>query len=410
MSAHTLRWWPIALVILALSSSPIAHGAERPDVTALLEEARLAEAAQQLIEHLRTEEDTTARFQLGFVQVLQAVEGLGRDSYSYGLHTRQLSMPLFRLDLPVNPEPQPLDYKRFREMLEGFAKRLATAEQTLAQVGDADVKWPIELNRIAIDFNCNKEVGHNERLWNMFLKVQTGVHQNRANVPPAPRLTLDTADVYWLRGYCHSLGAIADMLLAHDMQRLIDLKGYLLFKGSEPPYPKVDLNQQQFSPSWIVELIASIHLLQFDIAEPERMKSAHAHMLQVIAMSRKSFEHVLAETDDDHEWIPAPHQTPAIPQAGLSREQIDGWHDLLDESEALLKGEKLVPFWRPGSEKGVNLYRVFHEPQGFDLVLWLDGASALPYLEEGPCTTRETWNRFQTIFGNNLLGFSLWIN
>jgi hypothetical protein len=240
--------------------------------------------------------------------------------------------------------------------------------------------------------------------------VQAGMPQNRDRQPPAPQLSLDTADVYWLRGYCHSLGAIADMLLAHDMQQLIDLKGYLLFKGAETPYPKIDLDERRFSSRWFIELIASIHLIQFDVAEPERMKSAHAHMLEVIAMSRKSFEHVLAETDDDHEWIPAPHQTPVIPQAGLNREQIDGWHEILDESEAILKGEKLIPYWRPDSKLGVNLYRVFHEPKGFDLVLWVDGAAALPYLEEGPCTTPETWNRFQTIFGNNLLGFSLWIN
>lgn len=404
------RWWQAALVVFALSFSPLAVGAERPDITNLLEEARLAEAAQKLREHLRTEEDPTAQFQLGFVEFLQAVEGLGRDSYRYGFHSHLLSMPLFRLDLPSNPKPESMDYDKFRDMLDRFAKRLATAEATLAKVGDADVKWTIELNRIAIDFNQNKEVGRNERLWNMFLKVQAGMPQNAAQQPPAPRLGLDTADVYWLRGYCHSLGAIADMLLAHDMQRFLELKGYLMFKGSETPYPKIELGEQRFSSRWLIELIASIHLIQFDIAEPERMKDAHAHMLQVIAMSRKSFEHVLAETDDDHEWIPAPEQTPVIPQAGLSREQIKAWHELLDESEALLKGEKLIPYWRPGSDKGVNLYRVFHEPRGFDLVLWFDGASALPYLEEGPCTTPETWNRFQSIFGNNLLGFSLWIN
>ncbi len=410
MFLHTGWCWQAAIVAFAFCCSSLATAVERPDITTLLEEARLAEAAQKLREHLRTEEDPTARFQLGFVQFLQAVEGLGRDSYSYGVHSHLLSMPLFRLDLPVNPDPQTMDSKQFREMLERFGKRLATAEATLAQVGDAEVKWSIELNRIAIDFNRNKEVGRNERLWNMFLKVQAGMPQNPDRQPPAPRLSLDTADVYWLRGYCHSLGAIADMLLAHDMHRLIDLKGYLLFKGAKAPYAEVEREEGRFTTTWIIDIVAMIHLLDFEVAEPERMKSAHAHMLSVIAMSRKSFEHVLAETDDDHEWIPAPQQTPVIPQAGLSREQIDAWHEVLDESEALLKGEKLIPFWRPGSDKGVNLYRVFHEPQGFDLVLWVDGAAALPYLEQGPCTTPEIWNRFQSIFGNNLLGFSLWIN
>jgi hypothetical protein len=40
-----------------------------------------------------------------------------------------------------------------------------------------------------------------------------------------------------------------------------------------------------------------------------------------------------------------------------------GWLEFLDEAKALLKGEKLIPFWRKGEERGINLRRVFTEPR-----------------------------------------------
>jgi len=36
---------------------------------------------------------------------------------------------------------------------------------------------------------------------------------------------------------------------------------------------------------------------------------------------------------------------------------------------------------------GVNLRRVFTEPREFDLVLWVQGTAAVPYLEAGEVTT-----------------------
>ena len=80
------------------------------------------------------------------------------------------------------------------------------------------------------------------------------------------------------------------------------------------------------------------------------------------------------------------------------------------ESPLVLDGKKLIPFWRRGSSQGVNLSKVFAEPKDFDLVLWVQGSGALPYLEDGEITSPETWAEFQRVFGGRFIGFAVWIN
>ncbi len=115
----------------------------------------------------------------------------------------------------------------------------------------------------------------------------------------------------------------------------------------------------------------------------------------MVRESRISWQHIESEKDDDHEWIPNPTQTGEI-QVRVSRELITGWHRVLDEIEALLNGKKLVPYWRlygnrtsngtwatPSEGKGINLYKVFHDPIEFDLVLFVQGTALERYLEDG---------------------------
>jgi hypothetical protein len=95
---------------------------------------------------------------------------------------------------------------------------------------------------------------------------------------------------------------------------------------------------------------------------------------------------ILAETDDDNEWIPNPRQTGVI-GVKVTQEMIDAWLETLDEAEQILKGKKLIPFWRgKAGERGVNLRRVFTEPRTFDPIEWFQGTAAAPYLEKGPLT------------------------
>src|SRR5262249_50304168 len=117
----------------------------------------------------------------------------------------------------------------------------------------------------------------------------------------------------------------------------------------------------------------------------------------------------MAETDDDLEWIPNPRQKGMLPNLQVTQEMIDGWMGFLDEAQAILEGKKLIPFWRD-STLGVNLRKVFLEPRTLDMVLWIQGTAAAPYLEKGEQSQGATWDRFQRVFRGEFLLFALWWN
>jgi hypothetical protein len=126
-------------------------------------------------------------------------------------------------------------------------------------------------------------------------------------------------------------------------------------------------------------------------------------------MSRESWRFILAETDDEAEWIPSPRQkNSVVGGVPVTQATVDGWMLFLDEFDAILQGKKLIPHWRLA--KGINFRRVFLEPQAFDPVLWAQGSAALPYLEDGPLTSAETWQRIMAMFEGNFLGIAFWFN
>ena len=46
----------------------------------------------------------------------------------------------------------------------------------------------------------------------------------------------------------------------------------------------------------------------------------------------------------------------------------------------------------------------------FDLVLWVQGSAATPYLEKGEFTRHEVWDRLLRVFEGEFVGFALWFN
>jgi hypothetical protein len=157
----------------------------------------------------------------------------------------------------------------------------------------------------------------------------------------------------------------------------------------------------------IADFVSFLHI-RWPVSEPERMATVRTHLKQMIALSRESWKAIEAETDDDREWIPNARQTSPFATLQVDAERIAAWYQVLDEAEAVLNGEKLVPHWR--FQQGFNLRRVFEEPQPFDLVLWITGPAALPYLEDGPVTTPEDWARITEAFGGRFGLFALWVN
>ena len=362
--------------------------------------------------------DDQARFALGTLQFVRSVEGLSQSLYRHGfLHGAGQFTPLLMLggDVPIpnNPQAAELDYEQARRIVQSFVSGLGTAEATLAKINSDSVKLPLHFGLMRLDFDRDGQAREDETFWKIYARFN---RQARVSAEDAKAfvITFDAADVHWLRGYCHLLMALGEINLAHDWHELFERVGHLLFARAKTPYPflaeHVPGQEQQFSFEGIADLVAFIHLINFPVAEPKRMAAALGHLEAMASLSRRSWDLILKETDDDHEWIPSPKQTGVIPNVRVTQEMIDGWQMFLSEAELILKGEKLVPFWRGNRVRGVNLRKVFMQPSPFDLVLWVQGTGAAPYLEQGTLTDRAVWDRLLRVFQGEFIGFAFWFN
>jgi hypothetical protein len=376
---------------------------------------KLAEGERALTEELKKNtKDDRMRFGLGTLQFVRAVEHLGQSLYRYGVRSdrgQRMQIPFLRLPVPINPNPAEFSYAEARKIFENLLDELHKAEGTLAAVRDEQVKLPLRLGRVRLDFV--NDGNSTERLMSLLTHYFPGA----AMLPADARflVVFDRGDVAWLRGYCHLLMALAEIGLAYDSQELFDCCGHLFFSKVKTPH-KFLHDARGHSGLFdlgdgvdIVDVITMIHLIRFPVHEPARLKKALNHFQQVLALSKESWKFILAETDDDHEWIPNPRQKGAL-GIPVRQEMVDSWLKLINEAEALLAGTRLVPFWRGDEERGVNLRRVFTEPRPLDLVLWVQGAAATPYLEKGTFTQQAVWERLQRVFRGEFIGFAIWFN
>ena len=354
--------------------------------------------------------DDEARLALGVTQTLEAVQGLMQSLYRYGLDPVWAEqLPFVRLPVPKNPKPEALTNEAFREMLATFATDLEKAEKTLARIKSADVKLPLLIGSYRLDFDGDGTATEQEAFWQVLNAVASaGITKESASEFV---IMADKGDVHWLRGYCHVLQSLCEMYLAYDTQPSHDRVAQLFFPHADVKNPIVtaERNPNDMVGN-ILDVVAFVHLVQLPVAEPERLKRAHEHLLAVIDQSRESWKAIQAEIDDDLEWIPAPQQKNCVIQgARITPEMVEGWHAALAEAEKVLKGEKLAPFWRGGT-KGLNIKRIFTEPTTFDLVLWIQGSAAQPYLDEGEITDAELWRDITRGFQGQLFFFAIWVN
>ena len=375
-----------------------------------LEAGTLAEGESTLEALLdRDTSNDQARFGLGVIRFMLAIEQLSQGLYKYGLQSPESFMaPVLRLPVPANPNPAPINYEDFQTLLDVFVTDLAHAEETLAGVSASDVKLVLDLTKLRYDVDGDGRVADDERFIAVIQRV-TGITDQ--DIPGSLTFAFDLGDARWLQGYSHVLMAFGEFFLAHDWQESFDVSFFHFFPGMESPFrdalvpPGTSFNDD-VAP--VADFVSFLHI-RWPVSEPARLAAVRTHLKQTIALSRESWRTILAEPDDDREWIPNPDQTNRFAALlPVTTERIAAWYDVLDEAEALLDGEKLIPHWR--FTQGFNLRRVFEEPQSFDLVLWITGPAALPYLEDGPVTTPEEWERLTRAFGENFGLFAVWVN
>lgn len=403
-----------AIVVLLVWCSQAAAAA--PLVEAYLTSGKFADGEKALHEQLqKAPRDDQARFGLGVVQFLTAYQHVGESLYRYGLRTERAfrgQPPELRELLPQNPHPEKLTYAAVRRLIETWVADLNRAEATLAGVADEKVKLPLHVGRISIDlFGKGRPVNAA-----LLLRRTTGADAGAEEF----LIAFDRGDVCWLRGYCHFLAGWGEILLAIDGREMFECCAHLFFHKVDSPHdylqqePRVLDSAANFDRPVLSDFLAFLSLLRFPIQEPQRLESALKHFQAMVAMSRQMWTHYLAETDDDHEWIPNPKQTGAM-QVAVTQEMLDAWLATVAEADELLQGKCLLPFWRgTGNDRGVNLRRVFTEPRPINVFLWIQGTAATPYLEKGRLTKLvdpRMLDRLNRTFGGfRFFGFAFWFN
>src|SRR5437660_781475 len=409
-------------VAMGLSLEASAAAADAPLAEKYLLDGKLAEGAKALEGRLKeAPTDDQARFGLGVLQFLQTFEHLGGGLFKYGLRTEKSFLrppPQVKEFLPQNPNPEKLTFAAARQLVQTFVDDLVKAEATLAEVKDSAIKLPLHVGLIKIDpFGQGKPISAAF----VFGRVE-GIPAAASKQAETLVIGFDRGDVHWLRGYCHFLAALGELLLAVDGQRAFDCGAHLLLEKVETPHTFLLENRRAFDENpfenvaTISDVISFFHqLTRLPIKEPARTKAALAHLEAGVGQAKELWKFILAETDDDNEWIPNPRQT-AVIGVKVTQEMVDAWLETLDEAEQILKGKKLIPFWRGKvGERGVNLRRVFTEPQTFDPIEWVQGTAAVPYLEKGPLTKLadpRMGTRLNKAFGGpfNFIGFGFWFN
>jgi hypothetical protein len=393
-----------------------------PLATPYLYSGKLADGAKALEKHLKDKpDDDEARFGLGFVQFFQGFENLGRGLYKHGLRTgtaRSFVPPPLAKVFPENPKPEKINYADLRKLVQAFVDDMNKADATFAKVKDEKVKLPIQVGRVQLDlFGSGAPVSAAGLLTALGL-----VEESKA--ADALLIKFDRGDACWARGYVNMMAAWGELLLALDGKELFDSTAHRFFLDADTPldFLKEDAGEVKLDASalnnfpLIADAVSMIfQVLHMPIGEPERLKKVLAHLETTVAQGKLMWKYIQAETDDDHEWIPNAKQKAAIGVA-VNQEMIDNWLATLNEAELILSGKKLLPFWRgKAGARGVNLRKAFTDPpKRLDIVRWVQGPAAAPYLENGTITNladEKTIQRLDRVFGGaRFFGFAFWFN
>lgn len=396
--------------MIGLSASGAAASDASVDATVdALQTGELADGAAALADMIAADSaDDDAKFGLGMIRFVQAVEHLSQGLYRYGLQPpHSFMMPIVRLPVPENPDPEPIDFAKFRDLLVRFDADLAVAEAALAEVGPGEAKIPVDLTAIRYDADGDGTVTDDERATAVLARILEVDVDELTHQPVV--IAFDRADSFWLRGYAHVLMAFTDFLLAYDWHESFDDSFHVFFPRAHSAFQQAlapPSAGDTFQVGSIADLVSFLHI-RWPLAEAGRMGAVRDHLKAMIAMSRGTFAAINAETDDDREWIPNPNQT-SVTEIPVTAEQAAAWDAVLGEFDAILDGTKLVPHWR--MRQGINMRKAFEEPTPFDLVLWITGPATMPYLEDGVVLTSQEWRDLTSAFRGSFGSYAIWFN
>lgn len=348
-----------------------------------------------------------ARFALGGVRFLRAVERALQARYRYAISPELDMLPILRLPVPFNPAPDPFDPAAIDSLFAEIEADMAGAIEALDTISDADeVGVVIDIERIWLDIDGDGAADAGEALpeiigWTIGLRLGDGA--------PLPKIRFDTADAAWLSAYAHQLAAWASVIQALSPTEAItevraSTAGFDRINTETGGFPWIDAQFGAF-----VDLAAILLTAIEQQPDPAHTRVALAHLQEMAADNRVFWARVAAETDNDREWIPNDAQTAAVgivfpPGTAVS------WQAVLKEVELVLAGERLIPYWRLGEGAGLNLRAIFENPPEIDIIALIQGSALLPYVEKGPLMSDEAFRRFDDLVQGESLLFAIVLN
>jgi len=396
--------------------------AEMPDAAKSMFEAKSVADRNTALSTLEAAaaKDPASAYAAGAGEFFTALELLASGLHRHGFESpKSFMLPLMQLPVPDNPNPEPLTYEEFRAILVAFRDRLEKSAATLGSVpADADIGMVVDLTHAGIDLNEDGTIAPDESIAAIMASLARG-SIDTSDAAPSLTFRFDRADGFWLQGYAEFLMAQADFWLAHDFRNAFDGSFHMLFPRAKLPLQDTlvpldgGMSGNMFASEWrFADFISLVHLVNWPVIEPERRQAARRHLLEMIRLSREDWKAILAETDNDREWLPGPQQKGVNPLTGLEvgQEQVQAWLATLTVAEDLLEGRVLLPHFRI-TGKGINMKRFFDEPKPFDLVLSITGPGIAPYLESGKILSSDDFDQIQRQFGGaGFLTFALWFN
>ncbi|MFO1002569.1 MAG: hypothetical protein U0936_19735, partial [Planctomycetaceae bacterium] len=249
-----------------------------PDLEKYLSEGRLAEGAAAMQAAVDANPaDGVSQFGLGVTQFFQAIESLGQSQFRFGLlGNRRRAIPFMRLPIPENEKPEQISYDLARSVIQDFISGLGKAEKTLAGIKSSDLKLPLKIGQIRLDLDGDGVGTDEESVWNILNALGSGGRPAEADVAVNQLvIAFDDGDVLWLRGYCHVMSALGEVVLAYDWKDQFERTAHLFYPSVQTPY---DFLQAEgagpfngFNSQNILDVIALIHTVNYECVEPERM-------------------------------------------------------------------------------------------------------------------------------------------
>lgn len=355
--------------------------------------------------------NNAGRFSLAVLQALNGLQGFSASLNKLGLHPEFIrsGLPFLRAVAPNRQSipKEPATPEKVASAFKNFRASLRQANSTLVQMSADEFGVEINLSQARLDLDGDGIA--QEPLAHSLGRVLGIDGQPQPGEDKEVVVRFDSADAIWLEAYTHFLSGMLDLLLAYDWRPVWDQCAHLVFVHPEPAPRIAPFSGELRGFARWVDLIAAVHDMRLELVDKEGPRNARDQFRAMIAGSRVCWQRILAESDNDREWLPSPKQNgPA--GIRITQAQVDGWQRVLDELEAIATGQKLLPHWRIKSGMGINIEKLIVTPPRLDLVLLIQGSSLLPYLQDGPVSNRETWRNLMQPFGPGFARFAIWSN